>query len=184
MTVPSIDALLLRLIAEVDLFKQLAREDTVALLRQAKKTTFAPGEVVFEEGAPGHSMYVVIQGSFEVYRELDRRRIPIANVGPGEHFGEIALIAKRPRSASVRANETSVVLCFTEQAIFSEPNAAIFLFRNMARLMAERLIHANEEVILHKTGRRISASVEEIERNISISPSETKQETINISRHH
>jgi CRP/FNR family transcriptional regulator, cyclic AMP receptor protein len=110
--------------------------------------------VVFEEGDDGQSMYVVVQGSFEVYRRVDGQHIDIADIGPGEHFGEIALLASRPRTASVRALDDCIALRFTKQAIFADPNTAAYLFRNMAALMAERLVHANEEIILHKTGKQ------------------------------
>jgi len=157
MTQPAIDDIVLRLISKVSLFKNLEREDLIGLLRNVSKATFTPGEIVFEEGFEGHSMYVVIQGYFEVYREVNGLPIPFAKIGPGAHFGEIALISSRPRSASVRSVGDGVALRFSKQAVFSEPNAAAIFFRNMARLMTERLVCANEEIILHKSAPREQA---------------------------
>lgn len=159
---PAIDSLLLRLITEVDLFRNLGRDNLATLLQTATSASFAPGEVVFEEGYDGHSMYVVVQGSFEVFRQVGGEHVEIAEIGPGEHFGEIALLASRPRTASVRSLDDSIALRFTKQAIFAEPSTAMYLFRNMASLMAERLVHANEEIILHKTGKHAPAPLESI----------------------
>jgi CRP-like cAMP-binding protein len=157
MTKAAIDDIVLRLISKVSLFKNLEREDLVGLLRNVSKATFTPGEIVFEEGIEGHSMYVVLQGYFEVYREVNGLPVSFAKIGPGAHFGEIALISSRPRSASVRSVGDGVALRFNKQAVFSEPNAAAVFFRNMARLMAERLVCANEEIILHKSAPREQA---------------------------
>lgn len=160
MPVKNVDNLLLKLITGVRLFKHLEREDIVALLRNANKSTFTAGEVVFEEGYEGHSMYVVVQGAFEVYRMVKGKHVSIATINAGDHFGEIALIASRPRTASVRAISDSIALRFTKQAIFAEPGAAVYLFRNMAKLMADHIVHSNEEIILHKTGENAPTPTE------------------------
>lgn len=154
------DTLVLKLLAGVELFRQLDHDSMVSLLRHATKANYKSGDVVFEEGYEGHSMYVVIHGRFEVYRTVAGKRVHIADILPGDHFGEIALIANRPRSASVRAREPGTALRFSKQAVLSEPKAGLYLFRNMARLMAERLIHADEEIILHKTGHHAPAPTE------------------------
>ena len=154
------DALILKLLSGVELFKQLEHEAIVALLQHATKATYKTDEIVFEEGFDGHSMFVVVSGCFEVYREIGGKKVHIADIERGDHFGEIALIANRPRSASVRAREDSIALRFSKQAILSDPKAGLHLFRNMARLMAQRLVHADEEIILHKTGRHSPAPTE------------------------
>lgn len=155
-----LNSLILKLVTGVELFKQLEHDAIFALLQHATKASYKAGDVVFEEGFEGHSMYVVVQGCFEVYRVISGKTVHIADIGQGEHFGEIALIANRPRSASVRAREDGIALRFSKQAIFSEPKAGLHLFRNMARLMAQRLVHADEEIILHKTGQHAPSPTE------------------------
>lgn len=162
MTAPDLDALIFRLLAKVELFRHLERDDIVALLRNAGKADYAAGALVFEEGFEGHSMYVVLSGRFEVFRTVKGRRVHIADILPGDHFGEIALVANRPRTASVRACEDSVALRFSKMSLFSEPRAGLLIFRNMARMMAERLVHADEEIILHKTGHHAPAPREAV----------------------
>lgn len=150
-----IDSILLRLMSSVPLLRRLEREDLVALLRNSSKAVFRAGETVFEEGYEGHSMYLVVQGRFEVFSTNAGVDVRLAEITPGEHFGEIAIIASRPRTASVRALEDSTTLRFTRAAIFSEPRTAMLLMRNIAVLLAERLTDANDEIILHRsTGRR------------------------------
>jgi CRP/FNR family transcriptional regulator len=145
----------------VELFRQLGREDLALLLRSATKSVFRAGEVVYEESSEGHSMYVVIQGQFEVYREHDGRRVRLAEIGPGEHFGEMALIANRSRSASVCAVTDGVALRLTKEAIFGQPQIATHLLRNMARMLAVRLTDADQEILLHRSKAQQAAEVAE-----------------------
>ncbi len=151
MSVSSIDTLFLRVIREVELFKQLGRDDLSMLLRQAAKASFAAGEVVYEEGSEGQCMYVVVQGRFEVYRYANGSRMHLADVLPGEHFGEIALLGNGVRSASVVAVVESVALRLQRQALFERPQIAVQLLRNMAKMLASRLTDADDEIILHRS---------------------------------
>lgn len=153
MSATEIDQLLVRLVSAVDLFRKIDLDDVAALLRQSTRMDFEPGETVFIEGDEGHAMYIVTKGTFEVYRTAAGQPVHIANIQPGEHFGEIALLINRPRSASVRATQTGSVIRLTKQAIMNEHRAAALLFQNMARQMAQRLVSVDNEVILHKTGK-------------------------------
>ena len=151
MSVASVDTLFLRVIREVELFKQLSRDDLSVLLRQASKSSFAAGEVIYEEGSEGQCMYIVVQGRFEVYRHADGARMHLADVLPGEHFGEIALLGNGVRTASVMAVTDSVALRLQRQALFEQPQIAVRLLRNMAKMLASRLTDADEEIILHRS---------------------------------
>lgn len=153
MAIKEVDQLLVRFVSAVELFRNIDLDDVAALLRQSTRTDFEPGEAVFIEGDEGHSMYIVTRGTFEVYRTAAGQPVHIANIQPGEHFGEIALLINRPRSASVRATQPGSVIRLTKHAIMSEHRAAALLFRNMAQQMAQRLVSVDNEVILHKTGK-------------------------------
>lgn len=149
-----IEPLLLRLMSSIILFRSLEMEDLVDLLRGASKANFEAGSIVFEEGYSGHSMYVVVQGRFEVFKQVHNgTEAHIAYVDPGEHFGEMALVTDSPRMASVRAVEDSTVLRFTKSALFGQPKVAVFLLKNIAALMAEHLTDLNQEVLLLNTAR-------------------------------
>jgi CRP-like cAMP-binding protein len=148
MSAPEIEPLLLKLLSSIILFRGLEREELVELLRGASKVVFQPDELVFEEGYPGHSLYVVMQGSFQVFKKIDGAEAHIATVSVGEHFGEIALVTEQPRTASVRAVEESIALRLTKSAVFAKPKVAVYLLKNMAGLMAAHLQEMNNEVLL------------------------------------
>ncbi|HZW26725.1 MAG TPA: cyclic nucleotide-binding domain-containing protein [Gallionella sp.] len=153
MPASEIDQLLVRFVSAVDLFRKIDLDDVAALLRQSTRMDFESGETIFLEGDEGHAMYIVTKGAFEVYRNVAGQHVYIASIEPGEHFGEIALLMNRPRSASVRAIQPGSVIRLTKQAIMNEHRAAALLFQNMARQMAQRLVSVDNEVILHKTGK-------------------------------
>jgi len=65
---------------------------------------FARGETIFHQGDPGDSMYAVIDGEVEVVREeAAGKSTQLARLGPGQYFGEMALVSAAPRMATVRA---------------------------------------------------------------------------------
>jgi NADH:ubiquinone reductase (H+-translocating) len=71
--------------------------------RGATQAHYEPGEVVFEEGEVGDSLYMILSGEVEVSKLVGGESQHIGTLGAGEYFGEMALLGRRPRSASARA---------------------------------------------------------------------------------
>jgi hypothetical protein len=72
--------------------------------RGVAQVRFEPGEVVFRQGDRGDLVYTIVSGEAEVIREEpDGTERLLATMGPGEYFGEMALISEAPRTATVRA---------------------------------------------------------------------------------
>ena len=86
----------LRGVALLDVLPLPALE-TVA--RQLEHVVVPAGETVFEQGDPGDRFYVVVDGTATVVGD----GVPITTLGPGDSFGEIALLRRVPRTATVRA---------------------------------------------------------------------------------
>jgi di/tricarboxylate transporter len=93
------------LLAGVDVFASLDRVDLARLAAYLEPRHFADGEVVFHQGELGDSLYIVTDGRVSVYSIASdsRTQTEFATLGPGQYFGEIALILNEPRTASVRA---------------------------------------------------------------------------------
>jgi len=94
------------------LFSELDAETFVALVSGLTMRTVAPGDDVVTEGDMGDRMYIVVQGTVEVYRNADgdTPERSIAEMTEGAFFGEMSLVAASPRLASVRAQNDVVVL--------------------------------------------------------------------------
>ncbi|HEY2535532.1 MAG TPA: FAD-dependent oxidoreductase [Solirubrobacteraceae bacterium] len=71
--------------------------------RGARQAHYEPGEVVFEEGAAGESLFMILSGTVEVSKRVGGETRQIGTLGAGEYFGEMALLGSRTRSASTRA---------------------------------------------------------------------------------
>jgi NADH dehydrogenase len=71
---------------------------------------FEPGETVFRQGDLGDRIYIVLAGKAEVVRQSPTGDQVLAQIGPGEFFGEMALLSSAPRNATVRCVEATTVL--------------------------------------------------------------------------
>ncbi|HUH65806.1 MAG TPA: cyclic nucleotide-binding domain-containing protein [Syntrophales bacterium] len=71
--------------------------------------TFQDGEIIFEEGSTDDALYVVDYGSVELSKMVKGRKVVIESLQPGYIFGEMAFLARIPRTATAQAvGETSV----------------------------------------------------------------------------
>src|SRR5207245_3548103 len=89
-------------------------------LRQTERlgrAHFEAGQFVFHKGEPGDKFYIIERGRAGVY--LDEAAPPVTTLGPGDHFGEGALLRRAPRSASIRAQEPLDVLMI-EKSSFAQ----------------------------------------------------------------
>ena len=163
-----LDSLLVRLFMTVPLFHELSKEELMELIPLAHKMPFKSGQTVFNEGDEGEAMYVAVSGRFEVYRLDDaQNKVPLATVEPGEHFGEIALLAHVHRTATVRAVEPALALQFSRVALEQRPSLAMKLYRNMTRILSKRLRKTNNEVLLQaKRARLAEQKAREVEQEL------------------
>jgi CRP-like cAMP-binding protein len=72
-------------------------------IERRQRRHFEDGEVIFRQGDAGSEMYVVFEGQVRIFRERDGVETELAELGPDEFFGEMALFDDKPRSASARA---------------------------------------------------------------------------------
>src|SRR5262249_48763328 len=106
-----------------------------------RREHFEPGQVVFREGDRGDWLYVIVEGEVEVLKTIpDRGEACLRTLGPGECFGEIALVSDRPRSATVRSL-TNVNLLAVDREAFQ----ALFCHLPPLRGFFEQLIDARNK---------------------------------------
>jgi CRP/FNR family cyclic AMP-dependent transcriptional regulator len=104
-------------IEAVPLFAKLPRPAQEALLCQARKRTYARSAIVINEGDAAHGLFIVCSGSLKACLNDDQgRELVLSTHGPGDHFGELALLDGAPRSANVVALESSELLIVTKDA--------------------------------------------------------------------
>lgn len=96
-------------IGDCILFKALSKSDKEIVALAMVEVLVPAGERVIQEGDEGELMYVVDQGSFDVYKNVDGKETLVKHVGNGDFFGELALLYNCPRAASVQACEESTL---------------------------------------------------------------------------
>lgn len=116
-------------------------------------TGYRDGDYVVRQGDPGREMYVVLEGGVEVWRTgRDGARDRVKVLGPGEVFGEIALVSRSPRTADVRAHGDTRVLVLRwdslERIARQAPVIAARLFGNLADILAHRLVQTEDRQVL------------------------------------
>jgi CRP-like cAMP-binding protein len=125
----------------VPLFSGLSNDDLEGLARQMKERRFPAGSSVTSEGSGGAGFFVIIEGTATVVVMGEQR----AQLGAGDHFGEIALIDEGTRSASITADTD--LLCYGMTAwefkpfIEEHPKVAWVMLQTLARRLREAHSH-------------------------------------------
>jgi hypothetical protein len=98
-------------LSSVPLFSGISREELTTLLTMIKSLRVACDQAVVREGEPGDSLYLVVEGMLRVTTRGDSgEEIRLADLGPGDFFGEVSLLTGRPRTATVTAASDAELL--------------------------------------------------------------------------
>lgn len=108
---------------------------------------FSAGEAIFRAGDEGHCMYVVQEGQVEI--KVGDKLIEV--LGPGEVFGEMALVDNSPRSADVIAKTDCRVVPIDEDKFMSHVHRTPFFALQVMRMQADRLRRRMHELAEAKT---------------------------------
>jgi CRP/FNR family transcriptional regulator, cyclic AMP receptor protein len=100
-------------LAQVPLFSTCSRKDLQKLGKASDEIAVTAGKVLVEEGRPGHEFFLIEDGTAEVRRKNRK----VATLGRGQFFGELSLLDRGPRSATVVA-ETDMTLVVLGQREF------------------------------------------------------------------
>ena len=128
-------------LARSPLFAGLPRRLLARLATRFFEKVYHPGEIVFEEGEPGRALFVVVEGAVEITRATAHGGAYVLNtLGPGDAFGELALIDDFPRSASARIGAPARLLILYKSdfdaLIEGNSRIALVVMRNLSRLLA------------------------------------------------
>jgi type IV pilus assembly protein PilB len=132
----------------IKLFSALSIEDCQQVVKRMKRRDFPPNQVIVREGAPGNSMFFITSGLVEVRKKDPNTGIDflLTEMGPGQNFGEMALLTGKPRTASVTSVQP------TTCAVLEEPEFRDLLLRYpkiglaLTRILAERVEAASQQV--------------------------------------
>ena len=118
------------------LFEGLAKRQLALLARLTDDLDFPPGSVLCKEGQRGHEFFVIVEGEAEVTRGGKH----LATIGSGEFFGEIALLERVVRTATVTATTPLRFFVVSDSAFNSVLAIDPSIERKLLRTLARRLL--------------------------------------------
>jgi CRP-like cAMP-binding protein len=119
--------------AEETLFQKFGRE-------------FSQGTVLFREGEPGKEMFVLQSGKIAISKRVRDNDKVLALLGPGEFFGEMAIIANRPRNATAVVEEDAKVLVIDPKTFEGMIRGNSEIAVRMIKKLADRLSEADAQI--------------------------------------
>jgi CRP/FNR family cyclic AMP-dependent transcriptional regulator len=149
------------LLKEVPLFQFLDDRERSELAAQLEVANFASGEIIFNYGEPGDSIYVINSGEVEVFFKNDTgERIVLEVATRGDFFGELSMLDTGTRSASVVASQDTQTLRLDrddlEKFLHFRPEAAMDLLAAMGRRQ-----RATVERLRHTATRNVNEETED-----------------------
>jgi CRP/FNR family cyclic AMP-dependent transcriptional regulator len=127
------------------------------LISMLVECRFDVGATVVAEGEPGRSMFIVKSGRLAVSKRANSGDvIPISVLEPGDFFGEMTLIEMQNRSATVVAENPTVLYELTAQKLYAcykaDIHAYVIVLQNINRELCRRLRRADERLTGHRVG--------------------------------
>lgn len=143
----------LKLLKSLHLLDKIPDEQLAALDQFLKPKTVAEGGVVFEEGSPGDSLFFVVAGRVAISKKISGgQRKDLAVLGPGDCFGEMALLETSTRSARASAQGQTTLLELARQDfdrwLKSHAELAMGFFGELVQVQSQRLRRTSSELTL------------------------------------
>jgi NTE family protein len=151
MTVAEHEEALEQQLRAIPFFRNLPAGALEAVASQLQHEHHVRGDVIFREGEPGETMYLVVSGQVEVLAGADQA--PLAALGPGSFVGELALLLGEPRSATLR------VVADTMLWSLHRPDLDVLLTEHpvigveLSRELGRRLVATNRQLVAPPTTR-------------------------------
>ena len=148
------------LLSNIALFESLTDEDLTALGQRVETVIYEPGEVIFQQGDEGSSLFVVEDGAVDISFGEGKARVVLASLFNGQYFGELSLFDGSPRSATATASKRSRLIRLDREDLVDfvnkNPDAALRIIAEMS----ERLRQTNE-LMSRQVSRNVLDEAEE-----------------------
>ncbi len=146
-------------LSTIDLFEGIEVVGLREIATIASEESHRLGHVLFKEGSAGDALYLILDGKVRISREVSGMgEEALAVLGPGDAFGEMALIDEFPRSADARVHERCRLLVISKEALedllFLNRNLAYEILWNFVKILSSRLRETNDKMtFLTATGK-------------------------------
>jgi CRP/FNR family cyclic AMP-dependent transcriptional regulator len=129
------------------LFAGLNDSELARVAYDLYRCSYAAGEILFHQGDPGAAIYIVETGRVRIYVPTEEgQEISVILYGPGETFGEMALLESAPRSATAEAMEDTVVLAMGSVPFYRHLQENYQVALNLMQHLSRRLRATTDQV--------------------------------------
>ena len=157
------------------IFRELEPDALDQLCRYAKPTSLKRGATIFSKGDPGSSLYAVISGTVKISVSSPDGRNAILNlIGPGEIFGEVAVLDGGERTADATASTNCEILVIDRREFLPFVKQQPVLAMKFIELLCDRLRWTSdqvEQVILQDLPRRLASALLGLTEKRKLDPS-------------
>jgi len=136
------------LLRRIPLFEEMDGLQIQHIASELRDRSYQPGESIIQQGEIGEYFYVIKSGKVRIFVTQDGKKVGVVERGPGEYFGEIALLMDVPRTASVEAL-TGVELMSLHKSDFDHlVKEQLFVSRGLERESSRRMMDIRRVVSL------------------------------------
>jgi CRP-like cAMP-binding protein len=157
---------------QIPLFTDVSDAVLGALTDDFIRRQFRQDETIFQEGDPGHVLYLIKSGQVRIYVQgEDGQEMSVVLAGPGDIFGELAVIDGLPRSASAVAMEDTIVYTLNRD-LFREymkrtPQFALNFMRTLS-VRVRNSTHQVESLTLYEVPARLARKLLELAQQYGV----------------
>jgi CRP-like cAMP-binding protein len=132
-------------LAQVRLFRACSKKELTTIGRASDEVRIPAGRTIVEEGQTGHEFCLILDGKAAVHRGGRK----VATLSPGDYFGELALLDRGPRNATVKADTDMEVLVLGQREFSGVLDEVPTIAHKLLSSMATRLRDADAKDTAH-----------------------------------
>ena len=137
---------------KVKIFNGLAEDHLKLISTKFQRETYPEGSVIFNQGDPAESLYVLLSGSVAIrFKPDDGEIIPVTDVHDGDVFGWSAALGRQAYTSCALATSASEMVCIKgkdlRELCTSQPEIGVVILERLATVIAERLKNTHAQVV-------------------------------------
>lgn len=134
-------------VRSIPLFAEMDDAELVQIANALKRRSFAAGQTIFFQGDPGNAAYIIESGRVRIYVHGEEgQEVSVVLYGPGDLFGEMALLDRGPRSATATAMEDLMLLALSADDFHRHLRQSHQLALNLMLTLSTRLRETTETI--------------------------------------
>ena len=130
---------------QVSLFSACSRKDLQQVAKRAEDIKVDAGKVLVSEGAAGAEFFVILEGNAKVSRHGQE----VATLGPGDFFGDLALLDRAPRNATITAATPMELVVLGQREFLGVIDEVPAMAHKLLAALAGRLREADSRALSH-----------------------------------